>query len=167
LTGITGLIPDPSFNGGGCHQIQRGGKLGVHVDFNKLKTVNLDRRLNLLVYLNKNWKDEYGGHFELWDAEGKSSLKKVAPLFNRCVIFSTTETSYHGHPHPLTCPEGSTRKSVALYYYTNGRDDGQTAKPHSTVFAGTEESKKKMLSVKNIFKEVTPPVLWRLGRRLG
>jgi len=166
LTGISGLIPDPAFTGGGCHQIPRGGKLGVHVDFNKLKTVNLDRRLNLLVYLNKDWKDEYGGHFELWDAQGKLSLKKIAPLFNRCVVFSTTETSYHGHPHPLACPEGWTRKSVALYYYTNGRGDGQASNEHSTVFAGAEKSKKKM-NVRNMLKEVTPPVLWKLSKRFG
>ena len=139
LTGIGGLIPDPSFAGGGCHQIEPGGKLQVHVDFNKLQPANLDRRINLLIYLNKDWKEEYGGHFELWDAEGKACVKRVLPLFNRCVVFSTTQTSYHGHPHPLTCPEGWTRKSIALYYYTNGRDDGHASDGHSTVFLGHQQ----------------------------
>ncbi len=164
LTGIVGLIPDPSYAGGGCHQIQRGGKLQVHVDFNKLQTTNLDRRLNVLVYLNQNWQEEYGGAFELWDAEAKNSVKQVAPLFNRCVVFSTTETSYHGHPHPLTCPEGSTRKSIALYYYTNGRDDGHTAVAHTTVFRQDPEAKRYGLG--GVARILTPPVLWEFGRRL-
>ena len=164
LTGISGLIPDPSYTGGGCHQIQPGGKLQVHVDFNKLQPVNLDRRLNLLVYLNKNWAEEYGGNFELWDAEGKTSVKKVAPLFNRCVVFSTTDTSYHGHPHPLTCPDGWTRKSIALYYYTNGRDDGTAAGARSTVFVGHPESRR---GVKGVAKAITPPALWGLGQRVS
>jgi Rps23 Pro-64 3,4-dihydroxylase Tpa1-like proline 4-hydroxylase len=163
LTGIGGLIPDPSFSGGGCHQIERGGKLQVHVDFNKLQPVNLDRRINLLIYLNKDWKEEYGGHFELWDAEGKTCVNRILPLFNRCVVFSTTETSYHGHPHPLTCPEGRTRKSIALYYYTNGRDDGQAKGEHSTVFLGGPARGGSRTS-KNLLKYFAPPVLLDGGR---
>ncbi len=165
LTGIEGLIPDPSFTGGGCHQIQRGGKLQVHVDFNKIQPTNLDRRLNLLVYLNKNWSSEYGGNFELWDASGKTSIKQVAPLFNRCVVFSTTDTSYHGHPHPLACPEGWTRKSIALYYYTNGRDDGQATGERSTVFLGDKE--RVRIGFKDTLRMLTPPLLWNLGQRLN
>jgi Rps23 Pro-64 3,4-dihydroxylase Tpa1-like proline 4-hydroxylase len=166
VTGIVGLIPDPSFSGGGCHQIERGGKLQVHVDFNKIQPTNLDRRVNLLVYLNKNWKEEYGGNLELWDSEGKVSVKQVAPLFNRCVIFSTTETSYHGHPHPLTCPDAWTRKSIALYYYSNGRDDQVTAGAHSTVFLGDTAGKRERRGLKGVMKLITPPVLWQIGQRL-
>lgn len=169
LTGIGGLIPDPSYSGGGCHQIVPGGKLQVHVDFNKLQPVNLDRRLNLLVYLNKDWKEEYGGHFELWDAEGKASVERVLPLFNRCVVFSTTETSYHGHPHPLTCPPDRTRKSIALYYYTNGRDDGHTAGGHSTVFLGGDAGAPQR-SAGQLLKYLLPPAAVDAGRwakRLG
>jgi Rps23 Pro-64 3,4-dihydroxylase Tpa1-like proline 4-hydroxylase len=165
LTGINGLIPDPSFTGGGCHQIERGGKLQVHVDFNKLQPTNLDRRLNLLIYLNKDWREEYGGHFELWDAEGKGCVKKVLPIFNRCVVFSTTETSYHGHPHPLSCPENRTRKSIALYYYTNGREDGcQSAGDHSTVFLGDRENGGKKRSPAKLLKYLLPPVAVDIGK---
>ena len=121
LTGIENLIPDPYFDGGGCHQILPGGMLKLHADFNKHPKTKLDRRLNILVYLNEDWHEEYGGHFELWDTEMKGCVKKILPLFNRMALFSTTSDSYHGHPNPLTCPPDRARKSLALYYYTNGR----------------------------------------------
>lgn len=134
LTGIDGLIPDPYFGGGGLHQIEPGGFLKVHADFNVHPKLKLDRRLNMLIYLNKEWKEEYGGHLELWDREGKNCRKRVLPLFNRTVVFSTTDTSFHGHPHPLTSPPGVTRKSVSLYYYTAGRPAEERSVPHDTLF---------------------------------
>src|SRR6185312_10800494 len=90
LTGIPGLIPDPHWFGGGLHQIERGGKLAIHADFNNHGRLHLDRRLNLLLYLNKDWKPEYGGDFEMWDRDMSACVRKIAPLFNRMVIFSTT-----------------------------------------------------------------------------
>jgi hypothetical protein len=134
LTGIQGLIPDPHFWGGGLHQIQRGGFLKVHADFNHHPRLKLDRRLNLLIYLNDNWKEEYGGHLELWDREMKKCEARVLPLFNRCVVFSTTDFSYHGHPDALTCPEGRARRSLALYYYSNGRPAEERGDAHNTLF---------------------------------
>jgi Rps23 Pro-64 3,4-dihydroxylase Tpa1-like proline 4-hydroxylase len=134
LTGIDGLIPDPYFGGGGLHQIEPGGFLKVHADFNVHPKLHLDRRLNMLVYLNKNWREEYGGHLELWSAETRTPRKRILPIFNRTVIFSTTDTSLHGHPHPLTCPAGMTRKSVSLYYYTAGRPREERSAPHDTIF---------------------------------
>ena len=136
LTGIEGLIPDPYFGGGGLHQIERGGFLKVHADFNVHPKLKLDRRLNMLIYLNRDWKEEYGGHLELWDADRKSCRERILPVFNRTVIFSTTDTSFHGHPHPLTSPEGVTRKSVSLYYYTAGRPLEERSEPHDTIFVG-------------------------------
>jgi hypothetical protein len=120
LTGIDQLIPDPALEGGGLHQSKRGGFLNIHADF----TVhphrrNWRRRVNLLLYLNPAWDDAYGGHLELWDRDMRHCVRKVAPLFNRCVIFNTDADSYHGHPDPLQCPEGVTRKSIALYYFTD------------------------------------------------
>ncbi len=100
LTGIEGLVPDPHFIGGGLHQIEAGGFLKVHVDFNKHSRMNLDRRLNLLIYLNKDWQEDYGGYLQLWDAEMNACQQKILPLFNRCVIFSTTDFSYHATPIP-------------------------------------------------------------------
>jgi len=122
LTGIEEtLIGDPYFHGAGQHEIKKGGFLKVHADFNSHKTLKLDRRLNCLIYLNKNWKDEYGGEFELWDKKMEKCEKKIKPHFNTLAMFSTTDFSYHGHPDKLNCPDDMSRKSLALYYYSNGR----------------------------------------------
>jgi Rps23 Pro-64 3,4-dihydroxylase Tpa1-like proline 4-hydroxylase len=134
LTGIDGLIPDPYFGGGGLHQIEPGGFLKVHADFNVHPKLKLDRRLNMLIYLNKEWREEYGGHLELWDAELRGPRQRILPAFNRTVVFSTTDTSFHGHPHPLASPIGVTRKSVSLYYYTAGRPEPERSAPHDTLF---------------------------------
>lgn len=131
------LIPDPYFEGGGFHEIKKGGFLKVHADFNKLEKYQVDRRLNALVYLNKNWKEEYGGHFELWNLEMSNCVKKILPKFNTLALFSTTDFSYHGHPNPLNCPEDRSRKSLALYYYTNGRPKEEInsgLEDHSTLY---------------------------------
>ncbi|HEY2829681.1 MAG TPA: 2OG-Fe(II) oxygenase [Thermoanaerobaculia bacterium] len=134
LSGIEGLIPDPYFGGGGLHQIEPGGFLKIHADFNVHPKLHLDRRLNMLTYLNKGWRDEWGGHLELWDADMHECHVTIAPRFNRTVVFSTTDTSFHGHPHPLASPAGVTRKSVSLYYYTAGRPESERSAPHNTIF---------------------------------
>ena len=134
LTGIDGLIPDPYFGGGGLHQIENGGFLKIHADFNVHPKLRLDRRLNMLVYLNRHWRDEHGGHLELWDREGKECVRRILPIFNRTVVFSTSDTSYHGHPHPLPAPPPMTRKSISLYYYTVGRPAEERSAPHDTLF---------------------------------
>jgi len=138
LTGIAGLIADPHLRGGGLHEIRRGGALGVHADFNFYKRLNLYRRLNLLVYLNENWSEEWGGDLELWDRTGKNCVQRIAPHFNRAVIFDTSNFSYHGHPRPLQCPEERSRKSLALYYYTVEAPAEDDRTPHTTVFIQTE-----------------------------
>src|SRR5882762_2183645 len=134
VTGIKNLIPDPGFEGGGLHQIVPGGKLGVHADFNKHRDFGLDRRLNLLLYLNKDWREEYGGHLQLWDRDVTRCEAKVLPIFNRMMVFGTTDFTFHGHPDPLQCPEGMTRKSLALYYFSNGRPAEGITGEHSTLF---------------------------------
>ena len=139
LTGIEGLISDPYYGGAGPHQIEPGGFLKVHVDFNWHPLLKLDRRLNLLVYLNKDWKEEYGGHLELWSRDMSRCEQKILPAFNRTVVFSTTDFSFHGHPEPLACPEGRTRKSVSFYYYSNGRPAEERSAPHDTVFQKTHD----------------------------
>lgn len=134
LTGIDHLIPDPHLVGGGLHQYLPGAVLRVHADFNRLPGVNLDRRLNLLLYLNAEWRPEWGGALELWDAAMQRCVVRIPPLANTCVIFSTTSTSYHGMPEPLTCPTGVTRRSLALYYYSNGRPASEQVADHSTLW---------------------------------
>ncbi|PCK08429.1 MAG: hypothetical protein COA42_09255 [Alteromonadaceae bacterium] len=146
LTGIKGLIPDPYLAGGGLHKIQRGGKLGVHVDFNEHETMNVYRRINVLVYLNKDWLKEWGGHFELWDGDKQGCITKLLPLFNRMAIFTTTATSFHGHPTPLNCPEDRCRMSLALYYYTANDRGDQQKQTHSTQFL-TADGKREELGL--------------------
>jgi Rps23 Pro-64 3,4-dihydroxylase Tpa1-like proline 4-hydroxylase len=160
LTGIKGLIPDPYFVGGGVHQIKPGGFLEVHADFNRHDKLKLDRRLNLLLYLNQDWKEEYGGHFELWNKDMTASVRKILPLFNRCALFSTTSTSYHGHPTPLACPPDRTRKSIAVYYYSNGRPEEEARDAHDTLFREHEgASKMNFFTMKKAIRAITPPIL--------
>lgn len=134
LTGIDGLLPDPHMTGGGLHQYLPGSVLRVHADFNKLPGYDLDRRLNLLLYLNEAWDESWGGDLELWDRGMQACMHRIAPLANRCVVFSTTRDSYHGMPDPLRCPDDITRRSLALYYYTNGRPDSERGPDHSTLW---------------------------------
>jgi len=132
ITGISGIIPDPYFRGGGLHWIKETGKLDIHADFNVHKHLNLDRRLNVLLYLNKGYQKEWGGELELWDKEMKTCVKRIEPIFNRLVIFETTDFSFHGHPDPWRGT--SPRRSMAWYFYTNGRPDHEKSAPHSTKF---------------------------------
>jgi 2OG-Fe(II) oxygenase superfamily len=169
VTGIDNLIADPGFEGGGLHQIVRGGKLGVHADFNKHRDFNLDRRLNLLLYLNQNWREEYGGNLELWDRGMTRCEAKVAPLFNRVMVFGTTDFTYHGHPDPLQCPEGMTRKSLALYYFTNGRPAEEVTGEHSTIFKARHADDFKPAPesrLRSFARDVLPPILTRRLRRI-
>ncbi len=153
LTGIKEpLISDPYFAGGGQHEIKPGGLLKIHADFNKHHTLGLDRRINVLVYLNKNWQESYGGHFELWDENMEGCVKKILPHFNTMAIFSTTDFSFHGHPNALNCPEDRSRKSLALYYYSNGRpahEVHQNEKRHSTIFKARKDDADDMEAFKN------------------
>jgi hypothetical protein len=117
ITGIRHLIPDPYFVGGGVHQILPGGSLAVHVDFNFHPHLQVFRRINVLYYLNRRWKRSYGGFLELWSSDATRCVRSISPDFNRAVIFDIAN-AYHGHPAPLACPSGMSRKSLALYYYT-------------------------------------------------
>jgi 2OG-Fe(II) oxygenase superfamily len=170
VTGIPDLIADPCFDGGGLHQIRRGGKLGIHADFNKHRRYNLDRRLNVLLYLNKNWKEEYGGQLELWDRSMSRCEAKILPTFNRMMIFSTTDFTYHGHPDPLQCPEGMTRKSLALYYFTNGRPGHEISGEHSTLFKGRSKDDFRLTMgqrLRHLASDLLPPIITRQLKRSG
>ena len=134
------LVGDEDLFGGGLHQSINGAFLNVHVDYNIHPKTKFHRRLNVLVYMNKDWKDEYEGHLELWDLskDEKIMLEKCAPSFNRCVIFETNEISFHGHPKPLNTPENINRKSIATYYYSKTRPQHEIAQGHNTIYVNTE-----------------------------
>ena len=166
LTGITGLVPDPWFEGGGLHQIERGGMLKVHVDFNKHTLSKLDRRLNVLVYLNQDWDEAWGGHLELWDTEMTKAEHRIAPLFNRMVVFNTTDFANHGHPDPLQCPPDRQRRSLALYYYSNGRPASEVAASHTTIFK-RRPGEAIPLTLNELGENLLPPIVLDAIRRAG
>jgi Rps23 Pro-64 3,4-dihydroxylase Tpa1-like proline 4-hydroxylase len=119
LTGIVGLVSDETLEGGGLHQSFRGGFLNVHADFTMHHHhKNWRRRINLILYLNEEWKPEWGGAIELWDRKMTRRVAQMQPLLNHVLIFNTNEDSFHGFPDRLACPVGVARKSLALYYYT-------------------------------------------------
>jgi hypothetical protein len=131
LTGIAGLLPDDMLEGGGLHQSGPGGFLNVHTDFsNHHYHQHWRRQVNLILYLNPNWREPWGGALELWDRDMRRCVVKIPPLFNDALIFRTDEISYHGFPDPLRSPEGESRKSLALYYYT--AESGADVKTRST-----------------------------------
>jgi Rps23 Pro-64 3,4-dihydroxylase Tpa1-like proline 4-hydroxylase len=137
LFGIEKIMPDPYFSGGGLNVTVSGGLLDVHVDGNYHDASGLNRRLNAIIYLNPDWVDGWGGEFGLYDSTGDNLLKKVAPLFNRLVIFDTNDYSFHGLPDPLNFPDDKVRKSIILYFYTKEpRPASQIAvdAPHSALW---------------------------------
>ncbi len=117
LTGQYGLIMDPHYRGGGLHSTGVGGKLMVHADKSRHPNKKVDQMFNLIYFLNPDWKEEYGGHLELWNQDLTECKRRVLPVFNRLIIFMSGTNSYHGHPQPLTCPPDRRRNSFALYYY--------------------------------------------------
>jgi len=141
LTGIETLIADAGLVGGGMHQIVAGGKLDVHADFTHHPN-GLDRRLNVLVYLNEDWDPQWAGQLELWERDRSGCAKQIDPIFGRVVVFSTLADSFHGHPEPLRTPEGVTRRSMAFYYYSNGRSEQTT--PSSTRWATGDEKRRRL-----------------------
>lgn len=118
MTGIEGLIGDPYFAGGGLHLTRSGGHLGVHADFNMHSIMKVERRLNLLIYLNEDWPKEYRGELELWDKQMTRREVAIEPIIGRAVVFNTSLDSFHGQPDPLACPPDRDRRSIATYYYT-------------------------------------------------
>lgn len=135
--GIQRIVPDPYFSGGGLNVTLPGGLLDVHVDGNYHDATGLNRRLNAILYLNPGWQESWGGEFGVYDVTGTHCLKKVAPLFNRLVIFDSHDFSFHGLPDPISFPAGEQRRSIILYYYTReARPSQHTAveQPHSALW---------------------------------
>jgi hypothetical protein len=133
ITGIPDLLADAELNGGGMHITGPGGRLDVHVDFNYLEHRRLHRRLNLLLYLNPDWKDKWGGHIQLWDKKVRTCRHTFAPVMNRCVIFETSDISFHGVT-PIATAAPCPRMSFAAYYYTRKAPANWDGTLHGTIF---------------------------------
>lgn len=168
MTGIKGLIPDPYFIGAGIHKTLNGGYLNIHADFNVHKQMRVERRLNVLIYLNSEWREEWGGSFEVWDKAMTHKMASFAPTENRMVCFSTGSDTFHGNPEPVNHPDGLPRQSIALYYYTATWDD--TRIEHSTIFKprpGSKDASDSQARRHKVVQDVLPPVLYRrIARRL-
>lgn len=137
LFDIPKLMPDPYFSGGGLNVSEKNGHLDVHVDGNYHDASGLNRRMNLLIYLNPNWKKNWGGEFGIYSDEGNTLVRAVPPLFNRCVIFDSHDKSFHGLPNPINFPTDDPRKSIILYYYTKAARSGDqivVEEPHSALW---------------------------------
>jgi hypothetical protein len=138
ITAIPNLLADEKLVGGGIHVTGPGGRLDVHIDFNYMEERKLHRRLNLLLYLNPSWKEEWGGHIQLWDKEVKKCEASFVPAFNRCVIFETSEISFHGVT-PVSPKAPTARQSFATYYYTREAPSYWSGVGHSTIFKARPE----------------------------
>jgi hypothetical protein len=162
---IPELLPDDQLTGGGIHQTGPRGRLDVHVDFNYLKERKLFRRLNILIYFNKQWDSEWGGYLELWDKAVKVCHHAYAPLFNRCIIIETSEISYHG-VSAVTCPADRARQSFAAYYYTRESPPGWDGNVHSTRFHSRPNEKLKgkvFMPLENAYRRAQEAV-WNAKR---
>lgn len=168
MTGIKGLITDPYFMGAGIHKTLNGGHLDIHADFNVHPVMRVERRLNVLIYLNDNWEADWGGSFEIWDKEMANKMASFVPTYNRMVCFSTGSDTFHGNPEPVNHPDGEPRQSIALYYYTATWDD--TRKEHTTLFKprpGSEDKADKLIARRALVQDMLPPALYRkIGGKL-
>ena len=163
VTGIRGLLPDPELFGGGLHEIPHGGRFSIHTDFNRHPVSGLDNRLVLITYLNRRWEASYGGELELWDAATKTKVKSIVPIFGRTVLFAQAPDALHGHPIPVHAPDRRARRSIAAYFYSNGRPDGTPESITGTRIADVGTRGPGVL-VRRSIKYFTPPAVLDLAR---
>ena len=135
---------DYGLNGGGIHSMGNSGKLNPHLDYNIHPKLGLQRKINLIIYLTKEWDMSWGGAIELWSHDQelnkpKKIEKKVDCLFNRALLFDTTQNSWHGISDELSCPKNISRNSIAIYYVCE--PDKNTEDRGKALFAPTEKQK--------------------------
>jgi len=166
LTGITALIPDPYFAAAGLFETTEGGYLDIHADFSINARTGLDRRCNVLIYLNHDWTDANGGQLEFWRARPFRRETSIVPTFNRMVIFDTRPSAYHGHPNPVVAPPTGSRRAISAYYFTRGR-------PFREQFYGAQGVRvpggapvSRRAQLRAIGKAVTPPVVVAAAKHL-
>ena len=167
LTGITGLIPDPHLHAAGYMKVSPGGFLGLHYDFATQRELKLDRRINVLLYLNRDWSPDWGGALELHSNDPVTDPHHqevtIDPLFNRMAIFNTPN-ALHGHRKPLTCPKGRARLCLSWYYYTAPPVPGWAARSKAVEFReGKLDPKRFAIRAANM---LTPPIVFELARKV-
>jgi Rps23 Pro-64 3,4-dihydroxylase Tpa1-like proline 4-hydroxylase len=176
ISGIGELQADEYLHGGGLHSYPSGALLRMHVDYSIHPLSGKERRLNLIAFVNKDWKAGWNGELELWDdIQNPRSVAKVVPAFNRAVLFQTTDLSYHGLPNPIRCPKDVSRNSLAVYYVSKPRE-GVSARPKAQFFAtgsdAENEKLKKLLEIRGT-RRLTPEDIatvypdWQADLELG
>jgi hypothetical protein len=165
LTGIWQLLPDPYLQGAGHAVMRRGMFMEVHSDRNVAYDTGLTRRLAMIIFLNRDWKEEYAGNLELWSHDGSRCETAIPPLFNRTVLFEVGDPNYHGVPGTLQCPENRARHSFIVYFHTVGGKDGKHPSPHTSVFAPRAYQRKTSVT-RTLIKGLAPPVLLRAIKSL-
>jgi len=166
VTGIRDLLPDPYLQGAGYHMIPRGGKFDVHLDRNVAYSTGLVRRLSLLIYLNRDWKHEYGGQLELWSKDGKRPEVVIEPIFNRTTIFEITDENYHGVPAVVRCPKGRSRNCFVVYYHTAQVREEKDLTAHTSIY-GPRSYAQSESKFRQFVKDLVPPILLRGFRKLN
>ena len=159
----------PELAGGGMHIMGPRGHLDVHVDFNLLRGRGLHRRLNIIVYLTEVWDSAWEGCLELWDPEVKECEDELIPLFNRCVVFNTTQQSFHG-VRRIRCPAGVTRNSFASYYYTSEPPEAWDGEFHDTIYRarpGEFWRGAALMPLERLFRRLPPRIVHRALRLVG
>lgn len=168
-TGLPFLIPDPYFDGSGLHEVLPGGKLDIHADFNLHSGMRVHRQVNLLIYLNHDWQDAFGGHLELWDKKVTERVRMIAPTFGRAVIFATNLDAFHGHPDPLACPSGMSRRSLSQYYYSSPERSLAHLPRRSALWAprkGSIDTFDWQTRLEHFVVDLIPPIAYRGLRRI-
>lgn len=161
ITGFPDLLMDPLFHGGGLHESTRGGWLNIHADWTKHPSLPLTRRLNLIIYLNRDWQPEWRGELELCDPVTKVCGASVLPVFNRAVLFPTTSETLHGFPTPLACPADRTRKSISVFYWSPDPEAMKDA-AYITFLPG-----KKRTRFRALLHSLTPPIAFKARTALA
>lgn len=158
LTGVDDLMVDTQLYGGGLHETKPGGHFGIHRDFDRHVRTGLHNEMVMITYLNKHWQPEWNGALELWDPTATQKVTSIEPEFGRTILMRHGESSYHGHPLPLTPPDGVKRRSLAAYFYTNRFAEIDRTARESSLFLFLSKSDR----ARRIGRAVIPPILWEL-----
>jgi 2-oxoglutarate-Fe(II)-dependent oxygenase superfamily protein len=167
LTGISALIPDPYFAAAGLFETTEGGYLDIHADFSINARTGLDRRCNVLIYLNRDWTDANGGQLELWRARPFRREHSIVPVFNRMVIFDTLPSAFHGHPNPVVSPPHGSRRAISAYYFTRGRPFREQLYGAQGVRAPGTAQVSRRAQLRAVGKAVTPPIVVEAAKTLA
>ena len=123
ICGIRGLESDPTLNAGGMHCYKNNGFIDIHLDYTIHPITRKERRISFMLYMSKNWKDEYGGNLQLWNKDLTEFKELKTSMYNVGLFFKTSEDSYHGLPDKINCPPHMSRNVIGLYYLTEPRPE--------------------------------------------